>query len=344
MPSSSKKQHNFMAAVAHSPSFAKKVGVPQSVGKDFTVADKGKKFMNPRARKKGGKIVKMAKGGMRTKANWNTWEPADEEETKVSDFTPSDSFDEDEESEGVKSSNQARMREARARRRGADTQHTVPNLLANAVGSQTDAEEEAPKKQSFGEAFRAAKGSDFTWNGKKYSGKTKEQSSKSKDKEQEAPVPAAKRNEPSVLPKASRGALGKSRESKTDDTPFLSRGKDNAAGAVLSRSPKLSAPKDEPLEESHPEDLLGIGKAVVGLGTAAALGRRALPKILSKMGKVGAGVEERARAARLARYEQDNAEAYRGMKKGGKVKAYAAGGSVRGGGCESKGKTKGRFR
>ena len=33
-----------MAAIANSPSFAKKVGVPQSVGKDFTNADKGKKF------------------------------------------------------------------------------------------------------------------------------------------------------------------------------------------------------------------------------------------------------------------------------------------------------------
>ena len=44
MPSTSKKQHNFMAAIAHSPAFAKKVGVPQSVGKDFTDADKGKKF------------------------------------------------------------------------------------------------------------------------------------------------------------------------------------------------------------------------------------------------------------------------------------------------------------
>ena len=44
MPSTSKKQHNFMAAIAHSPSFAKKVGVPQSVGKDFNEADKGRKF------------------------------------------------------------------------------------------------------------------------------------------------------------------------------------------------------------------------------------------------------------------------------------------------------------
>ena len=77
MPSTSKKQHNFMAAVANSPKFAKKVGVPQSVGKDFTTADKGRKFskggdtmaskMNPgmmamMAKKKG--ATKMAGGGM----------------------------------------------------------------------------------------------------------------------------------------------------------------------------------------------------------------------------------------------------------------------------------------
>jgi hypothetical protein len=44
MPSTSKKQHNFMNAVAHNPAFAKKAGVPQSVGKDFSTADKGRKF------------------------------------------------------------------------------------------------------------------------------------------------------------------------------------------------------------------------------------------------------------------------------------------------------------
>jgi hypothetical protein len=44
MPSTSAKQHKFMEAIAHSPEFAKKVGVPQSVGKDFATADKGKKF------------------------------------------------------------------------------------------------------------------------------------------------------------------------------------------------------------------------------------------------------------------------------------------------------------
>ena len=98
VPSVSKKQHNFMEAIAHSPSFAKKVGVKQSVGKDFAAADKGKKFkeggmaeskkmvkkevafmqkkgapksmmkheMAEAGMKKGGMTKKMAGGGMAT--------------------------------------------------------------------------------------------------------------------------------------------------------------------------------------------------------------------------------------------------------------------------------------
>jgi len=52
VPSVNSKQAKFMAAVAHSPSFAKKVGVPQSVGKEFNKADKESG------------MKKMAKGGM----------------------------------------------------------------------------------------------------------------------------------------------------------------------------------------------------------------------------------------------------------------------------------------
>lgn len=39
MPSTSAKQERFMAAVAHNPQFAQKVGVPQSVGREFNEAD-----------------------------------------------------------------------------------------------------------------------------------------------------------------------------------------------------------------------------------------------------------------------------------------------------------------
>ena len=44
MPSVSKKQHNFMAAVANNPKFAKQAGIKQSVGEEFMKADKGRKF------------------------------------------------------------------------------------------------------------------------------------------------------------------------------------------------------------------------------------------------------------------------------------------------------------
>ncbi len=40
MPSKSSAQKRFMTAVAKNPKFAKKVGVPQSVGAEFAKADK----------------------------------------------------------------------------------------------------------------------------------------------------------------------------------------------------------------------------------------------------------------------------------------------------------------
>jgi hypothetical protein len=44
MPSKSSSQHNLMAAVAHNPAFAKKVGIPQKVGQEFAKADEAKKM------------------------------------------------------------------------------------------------------------------------------------------------------------------------------------------------------------------------------------------------------------------------------------------------------------
>ena len=49
MPATSKKQKTFMDAVAHNPAFAKKVGVPKAVGKDFSEASKGMKFGKDRS-------------------------------------------------------------------------------------------------------------------------------------------------------------------------------------------------------------------------------------------------------------------------------------------------------
>jgi hypothetical protein len=89
MPTVSKKQEKFMQAVAHNPAFAKKAGVPQSVGKEFTKSGGGmaeskkmmakevafmkkkgapksmvKHEMAEAGMKKGGGVKKMAAGGV----------------------------------------------------------------------------------------------------------------------------------------------------------------------------------------------------------------------------------------------------------------------------------------
>ena len=89
MPAKTEKQERFMRAVAHSPSFAKKVGVPMSVGREFTKSGGGmaeskammkkevafmkkkgapksmvKHEMAEAGMKYGGKVKKMASGGL----------------------------------------------------------------------------------------------------------------------------------------------------------------------------------------------------------------------------------------------------------------------------------------
>jgi hypothetical protein len=80
MPSSSQKQHNFMAAVANNPAFAKKAGISPSVGQDFVSADKGKKFSSgsradsqvinrPKTNQGAGELFKKGGKTMATKMN-----------------------------------------------------------------------------------------------------------------------------------------------------------------------------------------------------------------------------------------------------------------------------------
>lgn len=62
MPSVSKKQHNLMAMIAHDPAAAKRLGIKQSVGRDFINADRGRKF-RAGGLNKGDKLKKFSKGG-----------------------------------------------------------------------------------------------------------------------------------------------------------------------------------------------------------------------------------------------------------------------------------------
>jgi hypothetical protein len=44
MPSTSDKQRRTMAAAAHDPAFAKRMGIPQKVAREYNQADRGKKL------------------------------------------------------------------------------------------------------------------------------------------------------------------------------------------------------------------------------------------------------------------------------------------------------------
>lgn len=55
MPSKTARQARTMAAAAHNPAFAKKVGIPVDVAKEFNKADKGRKF------REGGKMANTSR-------------------------------------------------------------------------------------------------------------------------------------------------------------------------------------------------------------------------------------------------------------------------------------------
>jgi hypothetical protein len=82
MPTVSKKQEKFMQAVAHNPAFAKKVGVPVKVGKEFTKSGGGEmkeskamvkkevSFMKKKGAPKAMVKHEMAEAGMKPKAKY----------------------------------------------------------------------------------------------------------------------------------------------------------------------------------------------------------------------------------------------------------------------------------
>ncbi len=70
MPAKSAKQEKFMQAVANNPKFAKKVGVPTSVGKEFTKSGGGE--MKESKKMVGKEIAFMKKKGA-PKSMVNVW-------------------------------------------------------------------------------------------------------------------------------------------------------------------------------------------------------------------------------------------------------------------------------
>lgn len=174
--------------------------------------------------------------------------------------------------------------------------------------------EEEPKqtfKQAFAEA-RKAGDSTFTWNGKKYS--TEMASEK---------------------PKSSPAVPGRPRgESVAESKPR--RGEPISGSALLSRfgteEARKSAPKIEEYKEPTKEDIAAAQERIGAKTKARDEGEFAGLTTLKRIG------------ARMGTEEMRKKLKEEGYKKGGKVKKYAKGGSVRGDGCAQRGKTKGAMR
>lgn len=67
MPSKSARQHNFMEAAAHNPSFAKRANIPQKVAKEFVSADQGAQMRHTGSdKKKTAPGFSRGRGGSRT--------------------------------------------------------------------------------------------------------------------------------------------------------------------------------------------------------------------------------------------------------------------------------------
>lgn len=89
MPSSSKSQYRFMQAISHNPDFAKKAGVPQSVGKDFASADKKERYKDLPERKADApkkKFLKKEKGEKTLKSKLSKRESKTEDQKMKSRY------------------------------------------------------------------------------------------------------------------------------------------------------------------------------------------------------------------------------------------------------------------
>lgn len=173
--------------------------------------------------------------------------------------------------------------------------------------------------QSFGSAFREARKSGektFFWKGTKFT----------------TDLDAGKASGKASAPAGSAPALNNS------------RGVRASSDEDFGREGRREAPK--PAVDMRADR--GMNRAPVSSGRGVSPGRgmpEPAPDMRAARGMnraPGYKLSDVERPGTNVRYENEDTSdmAY---KKGGKVKAYAKGGAVRGGGCETKGKTKGRM-
>lgn len=313
MPSTSAKQAKFMRAVANSPKFAKKVGVPQSVGKDFEMADKKRKKFSEGGRAERMRDRRMAdieKDYQRAIAKGKS-----EKEAKAKrDQRIADARDDYAKRTGAdRTETRAAEKAAEARltaaRRGVDKD--IKPLSVTAEGSKplATAKVDMPKvetpnvgassgRQTFSQAFAAARkggAKTFTWNGKSY---TTEMRGERK--------PAASSNKPSTV-----------RYGADFGAPDI-KGRGTADAMVL-LSQRGSLPPPPKPKASRPL----FGEDAILMGTRSAASRAAKLEELRR-------AAEAPGASQYAKGRYQTAKESGMYAKGGKVKGYAKGGKIDG--------------
>ena len=230
MPSTSAKQAKFMRAVANSPKFAQKVGVPQSVGTDYEMADKKRKKFSEGGRAERMRDRRMAdiekdyqKALARGKSEKEARAKRAQREADARDDYAKRTGADRTETRAAEKAAEARLTAAR---RGVDKD--IKPLSVTAEGSKPLAtakvdmpKVETPKvgassgKQTFAEAFAAArknKQKTFTWDGKPYT--TEMRGEKKPATSAKAPATSAKapatspKNNPPATPAATTPGKG----------------------------------------------------------------------------------------------------------------------------------------
>jgi hypothetical protein len=217
---------------------------------------------------------------------------------------------------------------------------------------------------SFGEAFRAARKQglkNFSWKGKSYNTKTKEDAAPKK-----AETPAPKKADPleevtvSSSRKKAETSAPKKAEPMQEVTVSASRPKKSSFGANFANTGGFQVADAED-GMSTKERRAALGNVAVGAASLLPAGRLArgvgAAGKAASLGERGFTMAERERSAAAAakaaekiKNLKSTAQARARMspgsvyKSGGSVKKYNSGGSVRGKGCEVKGIGKGRMR
>ena len=294
-----------MEMIAHSPKMAKKAGVPQSVGKDFATADKGKKFNKGGEMAKKSDLKKMFKG-KETKG----------EELKEAKAIKSGKITPEEYASGEKSEGVHKMKDGGSCYKEGGSVKKAPSASKPKASPYAPASQKAALQKAV--QAKAPKASDADRVAKNTAASEKVKGMQAQMAARNTPVPKA--------PAEDRGAKQAGMMQKLQAMKGAQQAKAQA-------KPMQQAPT-----QSSRQNAMQKLQAMKGAQQANAQARPAQPMGGSASMAGGAAPMNKMKAGGVTGSGID------GVAQRGKTKCMKNGGFVRAAdGCATKGKTKGRF-